>query len=464
MSLAIVIMAAGNGKWLKSRRPKELHEVGGKPLLGHVIAAAGKIVAPMDIFVVVGQEAGGTEKALATAGVGFVLQAGQAGTGHAMQCARSAIAGYTDILVLPGDVPLIQPETLELVLSFHRAENAAMTLLTAVPEDPLDYGRILRKMGEPVEVEAIVEQKSLTPEQDGISEINPWIYAFRTATLLKYLDSLTAKNSRGECDLTDMVSVLVAGGERVVALQAPDAVEVLGASTIAEIVSLDRTMRAKTAVKLMALGVTIFRPETSVIDADVEVGADTVIEPFVQLLGKTRVGTDCLIRSSTVIENSTIGDGVLIRQSCIVTDSVIGNGAKIGPFAHLRPGSDIGEEAHVGNFVETKMARLGKGAKASHLTYLGDAEVGAGTNIGAGVITCNYDGVHKHMTRIGAGAFIGSDSTLVAPITIGDGAFIGAGSCITHAVPADALAVARARQITKDGWAVQKRARQNKDG
>jgi bifunctional UDP-N-acetylglucosamine pyrophosphorylase/glucosamine-1-phosphate N-acetyltransferase len=210
----------------------------------------------------------------------------------------------------------------------------------------------------------------------------------------------------------------------------------------------------------MLEGVTIFRPETCLIDAEVEVGHDTVIEPFVQLLGKTRIGSDCLIRSGTVIENSIVADAVLIRQHCIITDSVIDKAAKIGPFAHLRPGSEIGEDAHIGNFVETKKTRLGKGAKASHLTYLGDAIVGAGSNIGAGVITCNYDGVNKHTTIIGEGAFIGSDSTLVAPVSVGNGAYIGAGSCITREVPADALAVARSRQVTKEGWAAAKRSRQ----
>jgi bifunctional UDP-N-acetylglucosamine pyrophosphorylase/glucosamine-1-phosphate N-acetyltransferase len=210
----------------------------------------------------------------------------------------------------------------------------------------------------------------------------------------------------------------------------------------------------------MAAGVTIFRPETCVIDADVQVEPDTVIEPFVQLLGNTRIGSECLIRSYSVIENCTLGNGVLLRQSCILTDSNVDDGAKIGPFAHLRPGSDIGKDAHVGNFVETKKAKLGAGAKANHLTYLGDADVGEGTNIGAGVITCNYDGVHKHMTKIGKGVFVGSDSTLVAPVTLEDGSYVGAGSCITKTVPAGSLAVARAHQVTKEGWATARKERQ----
>jgi bifunctional UDP-N-acetylglucosamine pyrophosphorylase/glucosamine-1-phosphate N-acetyltransferase len=457
VSLAVVIMAAGKGTRLKSRRPKVLHEIGGKPLLVHVIAAASKIVAPTDIFVVVGHEAQRVEAAVAASGVNFVLQAEQLGTGHAIQCAQKAISNYTDIAVLSGDAPLIRPETIGRMLDFHRSQEAAMTILTAVPEDSYGYGRIMRKSTDSAEVETIVEQKALTPEQEGIREINSGIYAFRTTQLLQRLGELSATNSQGEYYLTDMAQLLATVGERVVAVEASDAAEVLGANTIPELVALDATLRARSALRLMLQGVTIFRPETCLIDAGVEVGPDTVIEPFVQLLGKTRIGSDCLIRSSTVIENSTVADNVLIRQSCIITDSIIGSNAKIGPFAHLRPESEIGEEVHIGNFVETKKAKLGKGVKAGHLTYLGDAIVGAGTNIGAGVITCNYDGVHKHTTTIGEEAFVGSDSTLVAPVSVGDGAYIGAGSCITREVPPDALSVGRSRQVIKEGWAATKR-------
>jgi bifunctional UDP-N-acetylglucosamine pyrophosphorylase/glucosamine-1-phosphate N-acetyltransferase len=232
--------------------------------------------------------------------------------------------------------------------------------------------------------------------------------------------------------------------------------------TIAELVAEDATQRAEAAARLIESGVTVYRPETCVIDAEVEVAAGTVIEPFVQLLGRTRIGAGCLIRSFTVIENCTLGNNVLVRQSCVLAESTVKNGAKIGPFAHIRPESEIGEDAHIGNFVETKKAKVGKGAKANHLTYLGDAEVGAGTNIGAGVITCNYDGVHKHRTKIGEHSFVGSDSTLVAPVTVGDGAYIGAGSCITKDVPAGSLAVARSHQVVKEGWAEARRRRQGK--
>jgi bifunctional UDP-N-acetylglucosamine pyrophosphorylase/glucosamine-1-phosphate N-acetyltransferase len=461
--LAVVIMAAGKGTRLKSQRPKVLHEIGGKPLLAHVIAAASKIVAPAEIIVVIGHQAEKVRAAVAATGVGFVEQAEQLGTGHAIQCARAAIEGFENILVLSGDVPLIRAETIEQLRGFHRAEQAAMTILTATPDDPTGYGRIVRKSPESPEVEAIVEQKALTAEQQKIAEINSGIYAFKTAPLVAHLDKLSAENANREVILTDMAGLLRAAGERVVAIRAEEAIEVLGANTIAELVALDAALRSATASRLMATGVTIFRPETCVIDAEVEVAADTVIEPFVQLLGRTHIGAGCQIRSYSVIENCTLGEGVLVRQSCILTGSAVADGAKIGPFAHLRPGSEIGEEAHVGNFVETKKTKLGKGAKANHLTYLGDAEVGERTNIGAGTITCNYDGVNKHTTRIGKDAFVGSDSTLVAPVTLGDGAYVGAGSCITKNVPADALAVGRARQVVMEGWAAERRARKEKE-
>jgi bifunctional UDP-N-acetylglucosamine pyrophosphorylase/glucosamine-1-phosphate N-acetyltransferase len=461
--LAVVIMAAGKGTRLKSQQPKVLHEIGGKPLLAHVISAASRIVAPADIYVVIGHQAEKVLAAVAATGVAFVEQTEQRGTGHAMQCARQAIAGYENILVLSGDVPLIRPETIAEVWQFHQAEQAAMTILTAAPEDPAGYGRILRKSPKSSEVEAIVEQKALTAKQQSLREINSGIYAFKTAPLLARLDLLDANNANEELMLTDMAGLLRAAGERVVAIQAAEADEVLGANTIAELVALDATLRANTASRLMAQGVTIFRPETSVIDAEVEIAPDTVIEPFVQLLGRVKIGAGCRIRSYSVIEDCTLGNNVLVRQSCVLAESTIADGARIGPFAHVRPGCEIGEDAHVGNFVETKKAKLDKGAKANHLTYLGDAEVGERTNIGAGTITCNYDGVRKHITRIGKEAFVGSNSTLVAPVTVGDGAYVGAGSCITKDVPAGSLAVGRAHQFVKEGWATARHAGRQKE-
>jgi bifunctional UDP-N-acetylglucosamine pyrophosphorylase/glucosamine-1-phosphate N-acetyltransferase len=456
---AIVIMAAGKGTRLKSKRPKVLHQIGGKPLLMHVIEAASKVVAPHDIFVVIGHQADQVRAAAEQTGVRFVEQTEQRGTGHAIQCASESIGGYESFLVLSGDVPLIRPRTIEAVWEFHQKERAAMTLLSADLPDPRNYGRVIRKSPGSAEVAAIVEQKCLKPEQLSLREINMGIYAFRTAPLLAHLGKLTTENPHGEYYLTDMAGLLESAGERVVAFKSSEFEELLGVNTIAELAALDAALRARTACRLMDSGVTIFKPETCVIDADVEVAPDTVIEPFVQLLGKTQIGADSTIRSYTVIENCTIGDDVLVRQGCVLSESRVENGARIGPFAHLRPGSEIGESAHVGNFVETKKARLGKGAKASHLTYLGDAEIGEGTNIGAGTITCNYDGATKHRTRIGKNAFVGSDSTLVAPVSVGDGAYIGAGSCITKDVPADALAVGRGRQMIKENWAAARRGR-----
>ena len=462
-SFGVVIMAAGKGTRLKSRRPKVLHEIGGRALLAHVIDAAKTIVPADNIYCVIGHEADSVRAAVEHMGVKFVLQAEQRGTGHALQMVKAefAVSGVqppANLLVLSGDVPLIKPETIRALMEFHHAERAAMTILTAIPSDPTGYGRVLRKHAESTEVRGIVEQKDLKPADES-AEINSGIYCFETAALFSNLERLTNHNASGEFYLTDIASLLVSEGKRVVATVAPAVDEVLGANTIAEMMHLDAAMRSATARRLMAAGVTIFRPETCVIDAAVEVAPDTVIEPFVQLFGSTRIGPDCRIRSYSVIQNSTLGAGVLVRNGCILDEAIVEDGALLGPYAHLRPGSDIGPQAHIGNFVETKKVRLGRGSKANHLSYLGDAIIGAGTNIGAGAITCNYDGVHKHTTTIGDNVFVGSDSTLVAPLTLGDGAYVAAGSCITEDVPPDSLALGRSRQTTKEGWVAARKAR-----
>jgi bifunctional UDP-N-acetylglucosamine pyrophosphorylase/glucosamine-1-phosphate N-acetyltransferase len=457
MQLAIVIMAAGKGTRLKSARPKVLHAIGGKPLLAHVILAASQVVPPSDIYVVVGHEAEKVQAAVESLGVKFVRQAEQRGTGHAIQTTQSAVHEYENILVLSGDVPLIRPQTIRELRDFHLEQRAAMTILTAEPESPIGYGRVLRIDPRQPEVEAIIEQKALTPQQMILTEINSGIYAFSSKPLFAHIGGLQTDNVHGEYYLTDMAAILVEAGERVVALTVKTPTEVLGANTIAEMMELDATARLRKARELMAEGVTIFRPETTVIDEEVAVGADTVIEPFVQLLGRTSIGKECLIRSYSVIQDSEIGDQVTVRNGSIITSAEIANNALIGPYAHIRPESNIGEGAHVGNFVETKKAHLGAGAKANHLSYLGDAEIGAETNIGAGTITCNYDGVNKHRTVIGEKVFIGSDSALVAPLAIGDGAYVAAGSTITEDVPADALALGRGRQVIKEDWAKHKR-------
>src|SRR5258707_2063396 len=455
--LAIVIMAAGKGSRPKSRRPTVLHEIGGKPLLAHVIAAASQIVPVKDIYAIIGHQADSVRQSVQSTGVQFVLQAEQRGTGHAIMCTRNQIKDYEHILVLSGDVPLIQAATIADLRDFHLAKNAAMTILTAEPPDPADYGRVLRATASGDRVKAIVEKKDLTRAQQKAREINSGIYGFAVKPLLEKLDKLTTHNAQGEFYLTDMAAILVSAGKRVLALKAGDPAEVLGANTLAELAALDSLLRARKCNELMDSGVVIYKPETCVIDSDVQIAADTVIEPFVQVLGKTTIGADCRIRSYSIISDSTIGDRVQVRPGCVIDHSEIANEVLLGPYSHLRPGSDIGQGAHVGNFVETKKIKLGRGSKANHLTYLGDAKIGEGVNIGAGTITCNYDGVEKHVTVIEDGAFIGSDSTLVAPVRIGKGAYVAAGSSITHDVPDDALAFGRARQEIKEGWAKDRR-------
>jgi bifunctional UDP-N-acetylglucosamine pyrophosphorylase / glucosamine-1-phosphate N-acetyltransferase len=455
---AIAIMAAGKGTRLKSKHPKVLHEVGGKPLLAHVISAASQVVAPAEIYAIIGHEADRVRAAVSGTGVQFVLQSEQRGTGHAIMTAADALKNYDHVLVLSGDAPLIASQTISGIRDFHLAQGAAMTILSARLEDPSGYGRVIRKSLGSDEVQAIVEQKSLKKGQEKIHEINSGFYAFATKPLFDHIDELGTANTHGEFYLTDMAAILKRAGARVVAVETTNPHEVLGSNTRAELVALDRYMRMAKCHQLMAAGVTIYYPESSVIDADVEIGADTVIEPFVQLLGRTRIGADCRVRSYSVIKDSEIGDAVIVRPETVMDEARIGAGAIIGPFSHLRPGSDIGEAAHVGNFVETKKITLGKNSKANHLSYLGDAEIGSGVNVGAGTITCNYDGVNKHKTVIEDGVFVGSDATLVAPVRIGKGAYVAAASCITENVPAESLALGRARQTVKEGWAREKRA------
>jgi bifunctional UDP-N-acetylglucosamine pyrophosphorylase / glucosamine-1-phosphate N-acetyltransferase len=457
MQFAIVIMAAGKGTRLKSKRPKVLHEVGGKSLLRHVVDAATKIVPPEDVYVIVGHQAGLVRDAVAGQGVQFIEQKEQRGTGHAIQQTRQAVQGYENVIVLSGDVPLIRPETVRAIRDFHLERKAAMTILTAAPENLQGYGRVIRKSSSSDEVREIVEPKALTAEGAKAREINSGIYAFAGKPLFAHIDSLGTDNAHGEYYLTDLAGILQSAGERVLALEAENPDEVLGANTIAEMMAIDGKLRLTTARRLMAEGVTIFRPETTVIDAGVTVGPDTVIEPFVQLLGETKIGHDCHVRSYSVLEHATVGNQVIIRQGCVITQSQIEDGATLGPYAHLRPESVIGEGAHIGNFVETKKIRFGKGSKAGHLTYMGDAEIGEGVNVGAGVITCNYDGISKRKTVIGDQVFVGSDSTLVAPVSLGKGAYIAAGSCITEDVPEDALALGRSRQTIKEGWAAERK-------
>lgn len=450
-------MAAGKGTRLKSRHPKVLHEVGGKPLLAHVIAAATKVVPAQDIYAIIGHEAEQVREAVTQTGIHFVLQKEQRGTGHALMVAREALQGYDQVIVLSGDAPLITPETITSLRDFHGSRAPAMTILSAVLGNPTGYGRLIRKSSKSDEVVAVVEEKSATPAQKKIKEINSGFYAFSVDALYRYIDQLSTDNAHAEFYLTDMAAIFRKAKQSVLALPAKNPHEILGGNTRAELVEIDQHMRMAKCRQLMADGVTIFYPQTCVIDSDVQIGSDTIIEPFVQLLGNTRIGNNCRIRSYSVIDNSTLANGVQILPGCAIESSSVQDNARLGPYSHLRPGSDIGENAHVGNFVETKKIRLGKGSKANHLTYLGDAEIGDSVNVGAGTITCNYDGVHKYKTLIEDGVFVGSDTTLVAPVRLGKNSYIGAASCITTDVPADSLAIGRAQQIVKEGWAKKKR-------
>jgi bifunctional UDP-N-acetylglucosamine pyrophosphorylase/glucosamine-1-phosphate N-acetyltransferase len=460
--VAVAIMAAGKGTRLKSQFPKVLHEVGGMPLLEHVIRTATRLVQPGDVYAIIGHEAERVRAAMAHTGIHFILQSEQRGTGHALMVAQEALSGYDHVIVLSGDAPMISFVTMANLRDFHLAEQAAMTLLSAELESPTGYGRVLRKSPKSADVLGIVEEKSATLAQKKLREINSGFYVFDVKELYSRIGELSTDNPHQEYYLTDMARVFRNARKRVVAWKTKTASEVLGGNTRAELADIDQQIRFAKCRQLMADGVTIFYPSTCVIDADVEIASDTIIEPYVQLLGKTRIGSNTRIRSYCVIRDSQIGSSVNVRPGCIMEGAEIASGAIIGPYSHLRPGSHIGENAHVGNFVETKKIKLGKGSKANHLTYLGDSEIGAGVNIGAGTITCNYDGVHKHKTIIEDSVFIGSDTTLVAPVRVGKGAYVGAASCITDDVPDDALAIGRGRQVVKEHWARQKRAEQGK--
>jgi bifunctional UDP-N-acetylglucosamine pyrophosphorylase / glucosamine-1-phosphate N-acetyltransferase len=459
---AIAILAAGKGTRLKSKLPKVLHRIAGRPLLAHVIHAASTAVAPADIFCIIGHEAARVRAEISPLGTQFIEQTEQRGTGHALMQCRQALAAYDHVLVLSGDVPLIRPETIAAVRDFHLARAAAMTILTAIPPDPFGYGRIVRREANGActdEVEAIVEQKQLSGEQRAIGEINSGIYAFKVAELFSRIDRLSTDNPHGEYYLTEIAGILKGDGLPVLALPAAEASEVLGVNTRRQLAQLDAILRERKTGELMDNGVTIYQPETVVIDSGVTVGEDTVIEPFVQLLGETSLGRECLVRSYSVLSNTRVGDQVRINHGTLSEDATIGQAAIVGPYSRLRPGSEIGPEAHIGNFVETKKVKIGRGSKANHLTYLGDTEIGERTNIGAGTITCNYDGVNKHRTVIGSDAFIGSNSILVAPVRVGNGAYVAAASCITKDIPDDSLGITRPELQIKEGWASRKRAK-----
>ena len=455
--LHIVILAAGKGRRMHSNIAKVLHRISGRTLVDHVLRTAGTLSA-RSTTVVVGHLAGQVTTALADRpGLRVVLQGEQLGTAHALIETAPLFSGATGtLLMLSGDVPLLRPATLGRLLETHAASRAVATVLTALTDRPYGYGRIVRSGGK---IARIVEERDASPAERRIKEINAGVYAFDLAPLFPSLQKIASENAQGEYYLTDLVSVYRRRKQTVDTLLLPDTSEIRGVNSRTELAEVAALVRQRKNEELMGAGVTIVDPATTYIDDDVVVGTDTVIHPGVVLEGRTRVGKACEIHAFVRIADSTIGDRVAVNNHCVITGATIADDARVGPFAHLRPEADVRERARVGNFVELKKTVLGPGSKASHLAYLGDATIGADVNVGAGTITCNYDGVRKHQTVIDDGAFIGSDSQLVAPVRVGAGAYVAAGSSITRDVPPGALAIARGQQVNKEGWVERKKKR-----
>jgi bifunctional UDP-N-acetylglucosamine pyrophosphorylase/glucosamine-1-phosphate N-acetyltransferase len=448
-----LVLAAGLGKRMYSKSSKLIHPVAGRPMVGHVVAAA-RSAGVARTIVVVGNQADEVRRAVGDDDkrISFAFQRDQRGTGHAVLSAERQLAGLTgDVLILNGDLPALRAETLRTFLEFHRTSGAPMSILTTVVPRPAGYGRVIRNYSG--DVSRIVEEADATPEERATQEINCGIYCVDVQSLCRPLKRATSDNAQGEIYLTDLVEILRRDGRKVAAYRHPEASEVLGVNDRRELAAAARALYRRKADELMAAGVTVLDPETTYIDADVTVGPDAVIEPGVLLLGRTSLGREVTIGAGCRITDTKIGDGTVVQPYCVIGAARIGRGCRIGPFAHLRPETLLEDESRVGNFVETKKTRMGRGSKANHLAYLGDAEIGREVNVGAGTITCNFDGASKHRTVIEDEVFIGSDCQLVAPVRIRKGAFIGAGSTITRDVPPYALAIARGRQENKDDWA-----------
>ena len=449
---SVVILAAGKATRFKSGRSKLLHSLAGRPLGEYVLSAAMN-AGPDQVYMVVGHQAGQVREALARPGLTFIEQKEQLGTGHALMVARQELerSSSRDLAVLVGDSPLLSPATLTNLVEIHRRKRAAATILTMELDQPRGYGRVIRGRGR--RVRKIVEEKAATAAQRRIREVSAGILCFSRTKLLARLDRLKADNPQKEYLLTDLAGILSAAGERVETLPVADPREVLGVNNRAELAAAERILRLRKAEGLMRDGVTIVHPEVTYIDDAVTVGPDTIIEPGVSLLGATRVGRECLLRAYSTLTDAQLGDRVTVRPCSVISGSRVGSDTSLGPFAHVRDGAVMEPGSRVGNFVEVKKSHLGRGTKAWHLTYLGDAELGENVNVGAGTITCNFDGERKNPTEIGDGVFIGSGSMLVAPVRLGSGAYVAAGSTITEDVPAESLALGRARQVVKPGWA-----------
>ncbi len=453
----VVILAAGQGTRMKSALPKVLHQVAGGPMVDHVLQTA-DAVAPATTTLVIGHQAEAVRHHLrGRAGLQFVVQDPQLGTAHALQQAVPLLKGREGTLViLSGDVPLLRSATLRRLVGAHQAANAAATVVTAVVERPYGYGRIIRSGGR---IARIVEERDASPAQRQVREINSGIYAFELAPrLFEALEAIKPGNDQREYYVTDLIAIFRRRKRPVETLVVDNPDEIRGINSRTELAELSAIMRQTKNEELMAAGVTLIDPATTYIDPDVTIGPDTVIHPGVVIQGQTRIGTACEIHAYVRIADTEIADRATIHNFCLILGARVAQGASIGPFAHLRPETEVGEGAKVGNFVELKKTILGAGSKANHLSYLGDATIGANVNVGAGTITCNYDGRTKHQTVIEEGAFIGSDTQLVAPVRIGKGAYVAAGSSITEDVPAGALGIARGRQTNIEGWVERKKS------
>ncbi|MDO3377721.1 bifunctional UDP-N-acetylglucosamine diphosphorylase/glucosamine-1-phosphate N-acetyltransferase GlmU [Geoalkalibacter halelectricus] len=456
---AAVILAAGKGTRMKSERAKVLHPLAGQPLAAYPARLARALGCDPSVLVV-GHQAAEVEQALGGEGLHFALQQEQLGTGHALLCAADALRGFSgDLLLLCGDVPLIRRETLERLLAYHAAEGAAVTVLTAEMVDPKGYGRIVR---DGAEVLRIVEEKDASQKEKLIREINTGLYVFEAPFVFEALRGVGRDNAQNEYYLTDVVAAARVAGKKVRALSVADPAEAMGINDRVQLAEAGRILRTRINQAHMLAGVSLVDPACTYIDAGVEIGAETLIHPNVHLRGATRVGPGCEIEPGAVISDSVLGAGVHVKAGTVMSEARIGDACALGPMAHLRPGTVLKGRNKLGNFVETKKATFDEKAQASHLTYIGDAEVGKNVNIGCGTITCNYDGVNKYQTIIEDDVFVGSDTQFVAPVRIGRGSLIGAGSTITKDVPAGALALSRAEQKTIEGWAERKRAKQKK--
>jgi len=453
MKAACVILAAGLGKRMHSSVPKVLHRICGIPMLESVILSARKI-RPEKIIIVAGSHIGLIKETISSGGLSYALQKEARGTGHAVQCARPHLKDFKgEIIVLNGDTPLVGPTALGMLLKLHRKDRNLISVLSFSAEDPANYGRILRS--DSGQVISIIEDKDADEKQRLIKEVNSGVYVF-SHRALSLLDGLTANRITGEYYLTDIVGAASRKGFKVSAYRIGSEMEFMGVNTREELARAADIMKKNIIKKWSDKGVTFIDSRSVFVHPEVSIGRDTVIYPNVCLEGPTAIGKGSTIYPNVRIHNSRIGSGTVIKDSTVIEDSVIKNKAAVGPFAHIRPGSEVGEEARIGNFVELKKTTVGRGSKASHLTYLGDAKIGKEVNIGAGTITCNYDGRKKHVTVIGDNVFVGSDSQLIAPVKIGKGAYIGAGSTITSDVPAEALALSRTRQKNLEGWAKRK--------